>query len=63
MRVIKVQLEGFNGPTVYTEDEIPDILKEIEELLREGDIGQKITISQEEMDEEEFNDMEDFAGL
>lgn len=62
MRVFKVQLEGFDGPTIYKPDEILGVLQEIEELLKEDDLDQKITITQEEMSEEEFNKLEEFEG-
>lgn len=62
MRVFKVQLEGYDGPTIYKEDEILGVLREIEDLLKEDDIEQKITITQDEISEEEFNKVGEFSG-
>jgi hypothetical protein len=62
MRVFKVQLEGYNGPTIYKADEILGVLREIEDLLKEDDVEQKITITQDEISEEEFNKIGEFSG-
>lgn len=62
MRVFKVQLEGYNGPTIYKTDEILGVLREIEDLLKEDDVEQKITITQDEISEEEFKKIGEFGG-
>lgn len=64
MKIIKVQLEGFCGPTVYpyNPDGINSAVEEVRILFDEFVEGQVVTVVQATMPDDEFNNLEDFGG-
>ena len=60
IRVWKVQLEGFSGPCYHNSQKTA--LAEIGELLQEDDIGQVVTVEQDEMTQLAFDQLQEFEG-
>jgi len=70
MKVIKAQISGCNGPLIYDLEELAHkphgmqgLMSEIKEVfLAEGDIGDTYTLTIADMDEEEFENLQEFEG-
>lgn len=60
IRVYCTQISECCGPVVWKN--IKDVLTEVEEMLPEVAVGDSFTITVEEMEEEEFDNLEEFAG-
>jgi hypothetical protein len=59
--VTKLQLDGFNGPIMFKATSIDAICEEVKSLLQEEQKS-LITLTTEEMDKDEFDNLKEFAG-
>jgi len=58
--VYKLQLDGFNGPIVFTDLDL--VIKETEALLAEPDSETKVIVTKAEMTPEEIENLPEFEG-
>ena len=63
MRVVKVKLEGLNGPTVYrnVDAAVDELRTQIEFGLAEGD-DTPIAVTFDDLSEEEYHALPEFVG-
>lgn len=63
MKIIKTQIEGLSGPVVYSFEDFKGVVEELKNsFLENGEVGDLMEISIDEMEEDEFNDLPDFEG-